>query len=122
MMISANPFLLFFLLTLLAVFVEGSVEFFVSPWVSRLKTERDDGFDWSVLLRYVALLLSLPICFYYGLDIMAAAIAFVSVSMDVAIDFPVSPVGFFITGIIVSRGANYVNDIVSLVQRPKLAE
>jgi hypothetical protein len=87
-----------FAIFVLAIFVEGFVEYFVStpdkaqPWV-----------------KYVAAALGVVLSIAYGLDLLAA--------LGVATVYPF--VGSVITGLIVGRGSNYLNDFVSRVRAPK---
>lgn len=86
-------------LFIVAVLVEGIVEYFVS------KPEVEQ--PW---LKYVAALLSVTICILYNLDLFAA---FGLVS---AVPF----VGSVLTGFVIGRGSNYLNDFISNIREPKV--
>jgi hypothetical protein len=58
-------------------------------------------------LRYISLALGIMACFAYKIDILAM-IGLVS-------DLPF--VGYIVSGLIVGRGANYLNDIFKLIQK-----
>lgn len=76
-----------------AMFVESVTEYFFSG-VEVLKP----------YLHWIALALGVIICVLYGIDIF---------KMLLNIESPVPYVGMILTGIIISRGANYLNDFVT---------
>lgn len=80
---------------LLAVFVEGTIEYFVSdpskkqPW-----------------LKYVAAIFGVAISVAYKVDLLA--------SLDVISAYPF--VGWILTGLVIGRGSNYINEFVGKVK------
>lgn len=68
-----------------------------SVWQT-LKMIWEKGFDWK---RAAIIGLSIVVCIAYGLDITAL--------IEVTAEIPF--VGMVLTGILVSRGANFVNDL-----------
>ena len=79
----------------LAVFIEGFVEYFVS---SDNKTQ-----PW---LKYVSLMLGVIVAFFYQVDIFAM--------LGLMTPFPY--VGNVISGILIGRGGNFVNDFMGMVK------
>jgi hypothetical protein len=82
----------------LAVLVEGLIEYFAQPVQSQYKP-------------YVAALLAVVLCVAYHADLLAA--------LGYAAEVPY--VGNVLTGLMISRGANYLNDLVSrlrVIQTP----
>ena len=61
-------------------------------------------------LKYIALVLGVGAAIAYRVDILAA-LGLVS---------PIPFVGEIVSGLIIGRGSNYVNDIVTSFQQPKL--
>lgn len=86
-----NSFLAIFAL---ATFVEGFVEYFVSdpgksqPW-----------------LKYVAAAIGILVSIFYRLDLFAL--------LGVTASYPF--VGYVITGLVIGRGSNYLNDLISKI-------
>jgi len=82
-------------IVLLATLVEGFVEYVVSnpnkpqPW-----------------LKYVSLVLGVVVAFAYNVDILALA----------GLVSPFPYVGAAVSGIIIGRGGNYVNDFIGLIR------
>ena len=74
-----------------AIFIEGLVEYLFKEWT---------GGSW---IKYVALCCGVIFAVIYKLDLMAQ-FGFVAFSPYV---------GYVITGLIIGRGSNYVNDFVS---------
>lgn len=68
----------------------------------------DKEIKWQMI---VSVLLSIGICLAYGLDIPAA----------VGIESNVKFVGNIVTGILVSRGSNYIFDLLKLITSKKTA-
>lgn len=66
----------------------------------------DKTIKWQVI---VSMLLSVALCLFYGLDIPAL----------VGIVSPVSYVGNVLTGILVSRGSNYIFDLLKTITSKK---
>lgn len=92
-----------------AVLVEGSIEYFGEPIPSKWK-------------RYLAAAVGVVVCIGYRLDLIAVVLASLgTVGIPVAIT-PIHPViGYVLTGIIISRGSNYVNDFIERIRYgPKL--
>lgn len=87
-----NPITFIAAVLLLATFVEGTVEYFLSD-VARLKP----------YLKYVALVLGVLVALGYKIDIFGA----------VGLISPVPFLGAIISGIIIGRGSNYANDLIS---------
>lgn len=87
-------------LFILAVLVEGIVEYFVAvpnarqPW-----------------LKYVSLAIAVLVCIFYKQDLLA--------SLGLNSIFPF--VGEILTGFVISRGSNYLNDFISRVRTPSPA-
>lgn len=82
----------------LAVLVEGIITYFIS--------DPDKKQPW---LKYVSAALGVVVCVLYKVDLLGA--------LGVMTDVPF--VGSVLTGIIVSRGSNYINDFISKVRDPK---
>jgi hypothetical protein len=82
----------------LAVFVEGFIEYFVStpekaqPWV-----------------KYIAAAIGVVLSIAYNIDLLA--------TVGVATTYPF--VGSIITGLIIGRGSNYLNDFITKIRAPK---
>ncbi len=83
---------------------EGTVEYILGTPFD--KFEKMKPYKW--LLMYVSLGLGIFLAFYYALDIVAL------------LGKPTSPVGMALTGIVMGRGANFVNDLWSrfLLKKP----
>lgn len=84
-------------LFILAIFVEGTIEYFVP--------EAKKG-EW---VKYLAAAVGIALAFAYKLDLIAA------LGATSAVPF----VGYVVTGIIVGRGSNYLNDFISRVRGEK---
>lgn len=85
-------------LFVLAVFVEGFIEYFVA--------KPDAKQPW---LKYVAAFIGVAVALAYKADLLAM------LGLN-----GISPyVGQVITGLILGRGSNYLNDFVSRVRNPK---
>lgn len=80
----------FFAIILLAVLVEGLIEYFGNPIPSLYK-------------RYASLILGIVVCVLYEADLLAM----------VGLESEIEYVGAVLTGAVVGRGANYVNDFIS---------
>jgi hypothetical protein len=81
---------------ILAVLIEAIVEYFVVGALG----ER------TYLIRYVAALIGIILCLVYNADLFRAA----------GILSTVPFVGNVLTGLIVSRGSNYLNDFISKIR------
>lgn len=86
---------MFFGLLLLATFVEGLVEYLFAK----------DGVSQPVL-KYIALGLGVVLAIAYQVDVLAF------VGMTSVVPF----VGYVVSGIMIGRGSNYVNDIVGMLR------
>lgn len=82
---------------ILAVLVEGIVEYFIAkdgasqPWI-----------------KYVAAAIGVAVCVAYKVDVLA------SLGLVSAVPF----VGSVLTGVVIGRGSNYLNDFISKVKKP----
>lgn len=91
-------------LILLAVFVEGFIQYFVSnpekkqPW-----------------LKYVSAVIGVVVAIAYKADLIAI------LGLTSSLPYVGGYVGQVITGIIISRGSNYLNDFISRVRNPQPA-
>ncbi len=74
-----------------------------SVWET-LKLVWEKGFDWQ---RVAIILLSIGVCIAYNLDL----ISMVGISSNIPV------IGMILTGILSSRGANFVNDIFTKVYK-----
>ena len=74
---------------------EGTVEYILGTPFDKLP--KLQPYRW--LLMYVSLALGIFLAFYYALDVV------------VYLGLPASPVGTVLTGIVMGRGANFVNDL-----------
>lgn len=92
----------FTLIFLLAIFVEGTVEYFVP--------ESKKG-EW---VKYLAAAIGIALAFAYKTDLVLALINAADLKVEV-----VPYVGFVVTGIIIGRGSNYLNDLISRVRGEK---
>jgi hypothetical protein len=91
---------LFVPLTLLAfVATEGVVEYLLGTLFDKI--EKIKPYSWT--LMYASAAAGVGLAFFYKLDAMAL------------VGLPASPVGLFVTGIFVGRGANFISDVFSLV-------
>lgn len=81
---------------LLAFFVEGLVEYLFG---------KENGSQPA--LKYVALALGVGLAIAYNVDILAMA----------GLVSPVPLIGNIVSGIIIGRGSNYVNDFVSKLRK-----
>lgn len=81
------------LIFVLAVLTEGLVEYFGTPIPSAYK-------------RYIAAIVGVIVCILYNADLLAI--------LGYAASVPF--VGAILTGLVVGRGSNYLNDIVARIQ------
>lgn len=91
---------------ILAVIVEALVEYFVAPAVKPEGNEPPDpaGVDWrSMGLRYSAAAIGVALCIVYRCDLLSMA----------GLHSPYPWVGWLVTGLLIGRGANFVNDFAS---------
>lgn len=82
---------------ILAVLVEGIVEYFIAS--------EDKKQPW---LKYVAAAIGVLVCVIYKADLLAG----------LGLITPIPYVGSIVTGIIIGRGSNYLNDFISKVRKP----
>lgn len=82
----------FFAIFVLAVLVEGILEYLASPVPTAYKP-------------YVAALFAVAVCLAYGVDLPAA------LGLP-----PVQYVGSIVTGLVIGRGSNYLADIIKRLQ------
>lgn len=85
---------------ILAVLVEGLIQYFVS--------NPDKPQRW---LQYVSALLGILVCVAYKAD-MLAGLGLVS---------PYPFIGEVLTGLVIGRGSNYLNDFISKIRKPNPA-
>lgn len=91
---------------LLAALTEGLVEFFLQPWI---KPEGAEVPTWrSMALRYSAAVVGVGLCLAYAVDILAV------IGLAGRVPF----VGEIMTGLLIGRGSNYVNDFIERWIRP----
>lgn len=91
----------------LAAATEALVEYLVAPW---LKPDRPDQpqthqpepvTDWRAMaLRYVAALVGVVLCLAYHADLLLLA----------NLQSPLPWIGPLVTGLLIGRGANFIND------------
>lgn len=80
----------------MSVFIEGFIEFFISdpntvqPW-----------------LKYVGLVIGVGICLAYRLDVFAI-LGIISPIVSIS-----NYIGCVLTGVIIGRGSNYLNDFIA---------
>ena len=85
---------------LLATFVEATVEYFVAALFAKNGSYRR-------FIPYVAAVLGIGLCVAYQVDILAMVVGLT----------PIHPaVGWVVSGLIVSRGSNFLNDLIGLVR------
>ena len=78
------------------VATEGLVEYVLGTLFDKI--EKLAPFKWT--LMYASLAVGIALAFYYGLDVV-----------NIGLGLPFSPVGIILTGVVMGRGANFVNDI-----------
>lgn len=82
---------------LLATLIEGTITYI---WGENSDTPRP-------ALRYISLALGIVVAVAYKIDIPAI----VGLASEYAV------VGYIVSGLIIGRGANYINDIFKLIQK-----
>lgn len=87
----------------LATLVEGFTEYIFGTLFD--KVPKLVNFKW--VLMYVSLLVGVALAFYYKIDLIAL------IANNAGGDLSITPVGIILSGLIVGRGANYINDFVS---------
>jgi archaellum biogenesis protein FlaJ (TadC family) len=87
---------------LLAFMAEGTTEYLFATPLARIVADA----EWrTTATRYIALLVGVAVAFGYNLDIIAVIAPGL---------VPVAPwVGVALTGIVIGRGSNYLNDFAS---------
>lgn len=89
---------------ILAVVVEAIVEYFVKPAVKpdvEPAVAEAGRVDWrSLVLRYSAAVIAVGLCIVYACDLLTMA----------GLSSPYPVVGRIVTGLLIARGANFVND------------
>ena len=90
----------------LSTIAEAIVEYFIAPLVKpptppEPEDEGPEGLDWrSLVLRYSAAAIAIALCIVYKADVLAL--------LGMTAGWPI--VGQVVTGILVGRGSNYIND------------
>lgn len=100
---------IFFGLFVAAVFVEGTIEYFFG------KTDKDGNNVSQPWLKFAAAGLGVGVCVVFGLDLFG--------SLGLTTTLLPAPfaalVGSALTGLVVGRGSNYLNDFITRVREPK---
>lgn len=92
------------LVVVLAVLVEALIEY--AKTIGKMFT---DGDIKTAITQFIAIVVAVLLCFATGADLFAA--------VDIAFTWPW--IGVVLTGILGSRGANYVSDFVKKLQNVK---
>lgn len=92
------------LVVVLAVLVEALIEY--AKTIGKMFT---DGDIKTAITQFIAIVVAVLLCFATGADLFAA--------VDIAFKWPW--IGVVLTGILGSRGANYVSDFVKKLQNVK---
>lgn len=90
---------------LLAFIVESIVEHLVAVPL------KENGVENTWWLRYVALVIGVGLCFGSKADLLGELLGMFEASIEVP---PV--IGYAVTGFLISRGANFVSDLVQMVR------
>lgn len=77
--------------------VEAIVEYFIAPFFAK-----DVDFH-ALSLRWISAVVGIVVAFFAGLNMYAV--------LGITLQFPIF--GIIMTGIVISRGANYVNDVIT---------
>lgn len=85
---------------LLAMVVEALIEYFVAPLFAE--------FDISDYAKYAAAVVAVAFCFAYDVDVLSELIGLESIY---------SWAGNIVSGLILGRGSNFLNDIIDLVRQ-----
>ncbi len=88
-------------ITFLAVLLEGTLAFLVGP-----SNEHTGPRNW---VKYVALLAGVLLSIGYKIDLPS--------SVGLTTTLPI--LNYIISGIVIGRGSNYVNDIITSFSKPK---
>jgi uncharacterized oligopeptide transporter (OPT) family protein len=107
---ATNPALAILGIFLLAALVEALVEYLVQPWLKPEHRELTPAQDLvrTMALRYSAAVIGVVLCIAYQVDILALVGLFSG--------WPL--IGPVLTGLLIGRGANFVNDFVERWIRP----
>lgn len=85
-------------ITLLAIFIEGLITYLFG---------KQEGLEPSrPWIKYVALTFGVLLAIAYQVDLLAMA------GLTAAVPY----VGFIVSGLIIGRGSNYLNDVIKYVQ------
>jgi len=105
-----NPAIAILGIFLLAALAEALVEYFVAPWLKPEGKEFDEPQKTirTMLLRYSSAAVGVGLCLAYTVDLLAI----------VGLESGWWWVGPFLTGLLIGRGANFVNDFVERWVRP----
>lgn len=87
----------------LATLVEGFVEYVFGTLFDKVPAL--SAYKWT--LMYVSLVVGVAVAFYYSIDLVAL------IANNAGGSLAVSWVGILFSGLIIGRGANYINDFVS---------
>ncbi|MBN1658061.1 MAG: hypothetical protein JXA93_06645 [Anaerolineae bacterium] len=90
---------------ILATLVEALVEFFIQPAVKpvteAVTMQPEPATDWrGMILRWSAAAVGIALCILYQVDLLALF----------GLECPVPVVGWIVTGLLIARGANWLND------------
>lgn len=93
---------------LLAVVVEAIVEYFIKPAVKpnpeAATMQPEPAVDWrGMALRWVSALIGVGLCALYRADLLAL----------LGLQCPLPVAGWVLTGLLIGRGSNFVNDFAS---------
>ena len=87
----------------LATLVEGFVEYVFGTAFD--KFPKLSAYKWT--LMYVSLVVGVALAFFYSIDLIAL------IANNAGGDLAITWVGIALSGLIIGRGANYINDFVS---------
>lgn len=87
---------------ILATLVEGTVEYFFGKYQKA-----------KPFLMYIALLFGLLAAFAYQVDLIAYLVALLGIE---GVTLPPAWVGYAVSGILLGRGSNYLNDLISRIR------
>lgn len=92
------------LVVVLAVLVEAFIEYAKS--ITKMFSDKDIK---TAVTQFIAILIGVALCMAAGADLFAA--------LGIAFAFPW--IGIVLTGILISRGANYMSDFIKRLQNMK---
>lgn len=87
----------------LATLVEGFVEYIFGTLFDKIPAL--SAHKWA--LMYISLIAGVAVAFYYGIDLISL------IANNAGGQLSNTPVGILLSGLIIGRGANYINDFVS---------